>query len=50
VVPSSAVETPVDHDGLAEIADQDVRGLQIAMDHAAPVRVRDRLGCGDDMR
>ena len=36
-------EPPVDHDGLAELADEDVGRLEIAVDHAAGVGVGDRL-------
>ena len=43
-------EAPVDHDGLAELADEDVRRLDVAMDDAALVRVRDRVRRGDDVR
>jgi hypothetical protein len=37
-------QAPVEDHGLAEVADHDVAGLQIAMDHPLAVRVRDRLG------
>jgi hypothetical protein len=43
-------ESPVDHDGLTELADHDVRRLEVAMDHAMRVRVRDRLGSDDHRR
>ncbi|MDB4962626.1 MAG: hypothetical protein JWP01_2625 [Myxococcales bacterium] len=36
-------EAPVDHDGLAELADEDVRRLEVTMDHAALVRVGDSV-------
>ena len=42
-----AREAPVDHDGLAERADHDVRGLEIAVDHALAVRVTDGVGDRD---
>ena len=40
-------QAPVDDDGLAERADQDVAGLEVAVDDALIVRVGDRLGGGD---
>jgi hypothetical protein len=40
-------EPPVDHDDLAERADQDVARLEIAMDHADRMRVRERVGDRD---
>ena len=43
-------EPPVDHDGLAERADEHVRRLEIAVDDALAVRVRERVGDGDDVR
>ena len=42
-------EAPVDHDGLAELADEDVRRLDVAVDDAALVRVRDRVRRRDDV-
>jgi hypothetical protein len=39
-------QPPVDDHGLAEAADQDVRRLQVPVDHAALVGVGDRLGGG----
>jgi len=43
-------EPPVDHDGLPELSDQHVVGLEVAVDHAARVRVRERLGHRDHVR
>ena len=43
-------EAPVDHDGLAELADQHVRRLEVAMDDALAVRVRERIGDRDHVR
>ena len=43
-------EAPIDDDGLAELADEDVRRLEVAVDHALGVRVRDRVGHGDHLR
>ena len=43
-------QAPVDDDRLAEGADQDVARLEVAVDDALVVRVRDRLGDGDDVR
>ena len=43
-------ESPVDHDGLTEFTDEDVLRLEIAMDHALPVRVRDRIDDGEHVR
>jgi hypothetical protein len=43
-------EAPVDHDGLAERADEHVGGLEIAVDDALAVGVRDRVGHGDHVR
>ena len=40
-------EAPVDDDGLAEIADEDVRRREVAVQHVARVRERDRLGRRD---
>ena len=40
-------EPPVDHDGLAELADEHVRRLEIAVDDALAVRVRERVGDRD---
>jgi len=42
-------EAPVDQHGLAKAADEDVRRLEIAMDHAAAVRVGHRLGHREDV-
>jgi thiopeptide-type bacteriocin biosynthesis protein len=42
-------QAPVDDRDLAELADQHVRRLEVAVDHAAAVRVGDRVGDrGDD--
>ncbi|MCY0991956.1 hypothetical protein OV203_32765 [Nannocystis sp. ILAH1] len=43
-------EAPVDHDGLAELADEDVGGLEVAVDDAPAVRVGDGLGGSEDVR
>ena len=43
-------EAPVDHDGLAEVADQHVAGLEIAVDDPLAVRVRDRVARGGEAR
>jgi len=43
-------EPPVDDDGLAELADQHVAGLQIAMDDPPRMRVPQRLGQREDVR
>ena len=43
-------EAPVDHDGLAELTEQDVRGLEVAVDDAVVVRVRDRVRDGEHGR
>ncbi len=43
-------EPPVDHHGLAELARQDVRRLDVAVDDPALVRVGDRVRGGDDVR
>jgi hypothetical protein len=40
-------EAPVDDDGLAELADEDVGGLEVAVDDALAVGVGDRLGDGE---
>ena len=45
-----AREAPVDDDGLAERADDDVRRLEVAVDHALAVRVADRVGDRDHVR
>ena len=42
-------EPPVDHDGLAELADEHVLRLEIAVDDLARVRVCERLGHRDDV-
>ena len=42
-------ETPVDDDGLTEVTNDDVRGLEIAMDNVAAVRVGDSVCDGDDL-
>lgn len=39
---------PVEDDGLAEPAQQEVRGLQVAMDDALTMGVRDRIRAADD--
>ena len=43
-------EAPVDHHGLAELADEDVRGLEVAVDHAAAVRVGHGVDRGEHVR
>ena len=43
-------EAPVDHDRLAEVAEQHVAGLEIAMDDPLAVRVRDRVARGGEAR
>ncbi|MCY1061701.1 hypothetical protein [Nannocystis sp. SCPEA4] len=43
-------QAPVDHDSLAELAHQDVGGLEVAMDDLLAVRVGDGLGGGEDVR
>ena len=43
-------EAPVDHDRLAEISDEDVRRLDVAVDDPSLVRVRDRLRRGHHVR
>src|SRR5262249_26024458 len=42
-------EAPVDDDGLAELTDDDVRGLEVAVDDVAVVCVGDGVGHGDDV-
>ena len=41
-------QAPVEHDHLAEAAEHDVFGLQVAVDHAARVGVADRLADLDE--
>ena len=43
-------QPPVDDDGLAERADEDVARLEVAVDDPLVVRVGDRLGGGDHVR
>ncbi len=43
-------ESPVEDDGLAELADHDVLGLEVAMHHAAAVRVGDGVADVGEMR
>jgi hypothetical protein len=43
-------EAPVDQHRLAELADEDVRRLDVAVNDAAFVGVRDRVGGGDQVR
>jgi len=43
-------EPPVDDDGLAEVTDEDIRRLEIAVDDLFAVRVRHRIGDGDHVR
>jgi hypothetical protein len=42
-------EAPVDHDGLAELADQDVVGLEVAVDDALGVGEGEGLGDRQDV-
>ena len=41
-------EAPVDHQRLAERAQEDVAGLQIAVDHAPAVGIGDGVADGDE--
>jgi hypothetical protein len=43
-------QAPVDHDGLAELADQHVRRLEVAVDDLLAVRIGDRLRRGEHVR
>jgi hypothetical protein len=43
-------EPPINDDRLAELADEDVRGLEIAVDHALAVGICDGLGGGAHVR
>ena len=43
-------EAPVDDDGLAELADEDVGGLEVAVDDAVAVGVSDGVCGGDHLR
>ena len=49
VAPRVAREAPVDDDRLAELADDHVRWLEVAVDHAFAVRVADGVGDRDQV-